>query len=111
MALRAVVGGRELDQFLAHDKDVVARNWKRPSGSAWLRVWRSSRWVSAVPGDMKELMNKVTRLKSRRGEPIVRREETAAMRSQATPPRLEGNPTLMRLRELEVLEKVATSAS
>jgi hypothetical protein len=36
------------------------------------------------------------------------REETAAMRSQAnTAKLLEGNPTLMRLRELEVLEKVA----
>jgi hypothetical protein len=40
----------------------------------------------------------------------VRREETAAMRSQAnTAKLLEGNPTLMRLRELEVLEKVASA--
>jgi len=43
---------------------------------------------------------------------IVRREETAAMRSQAnTAKLLEGNPTLMRLRELEVLEKRAASGS
>jgi hypothetical protein len=43
---------------------------------------------------------------------IVRREETAAMRSQAdTAKLLEGNPTLMRLRELEVLEKVAAKKS
>ena len=42
---------------------------------------------------------------------IVRREETAAMRSQAnTAKLLQDNPTLMRLRELEVLEKVAASA-
>ena len=41
---------------------------------------------------------------------IVRREETAAMRSQANTTKvLEGNPTLMRLRELEVLERVAAS--
>ena len=39
---------------------------------------------------------------------IARREETAAMRSQAnTAKLLESNPTLMRLRELEVLEKIA----
>jgi hypothetical protein len=40
---------------------------------------------------------------------ILRREkEMAAMRSQANTAKvLEGNPTLMRLRELEVLEKVA----
>jgi hypothetical protein len=42
---------------------------------------------------------------------ITRREEIAAMRSQANTARiLESNPTLMRLRELEVLEKVAGKA-
>jgi hypothetical protein len=41
---------------------------------------------------------------------IVRREETAVMRSHANSTKmLEGIPTLMRLRELEVLEEVATS--
>ena len=41
-----------------------------------------------------------------------RREETAAMRSQAnTAKLLADNPTLMRLRELEVLEKVATTGN
>jgi hypothetical protein len=42
---------------------------------------------------------------------IMRREETAAMRSQANTAKLLGNfPTLMRLRELGVLEKVATNS-
>jgi len=42
---------------------------------------------------------------------IARREETAAMRSQANTAKvLAENPTLMRLRELEVLEKVASAA-
>ena len=41
---------------------------------------------------------------------IVRREETAAMRSHANTARLlADNPTLMRIRELEVLERVAAS--
>jgi hypothetical protein len=40
------------------------------------------------------------------------REETAAIRSQANTARIfESNPTLMRLRELEVLEKVAEKAN
>ena len=40
-----------------------------------------------------------------------RREETAAMRSQANTARIfEGNPTLMRLKELETLEKIADKA-
>jgi len=55
----------------------------------------------------------VTRLilqKAAEANLIVRREETAAMRSQANTAKvLADNPTLMRLRELEVLEKVATS--
>jgi hypothetical protein len=39
---------------------------------------------------------------------ISRREETAAARSQANTAKvLAENPTLMRLRELEVLEKIA----
>ena len=58
---------------------------------------------------MKELMNKVIEAKKAAdANLIMRREETAAMRSQAnTAKLLENNPTLMRLRELDVLEKVA----
>jgi regulator of protease activity HflC (stomatin/prohibitin superfamily) len=65
-----------------------------------------------LPGEMKELLNKVTEAKkAAEANLIVRREETAAMRSQAnTAKLLQDNPTLMRLRELEVLEKIAASA-
>ena len=53
---------------------------------------------------MAALMNKVTEAKTAaEANLIVRREETAAMRSQAnTAKLLEGNATLMRFRELEV---------
>jgi hypothetical protein len=62
---------------------------------------------------MKELLNKVTEArKAAEAALITRREETAAMRSQANTARiLESSPTLMRLRELEVLEKVAAKAN
>ena len=62
-----------------------------------------------LPGEMKELMNSVTDAKkAAEAALITRREETAAMRSQANTARLlEQNPTLMRLREIEALEKVA----
>ena len=65
-----------------------------------------------LPGEMKDLMNKVTEAKkAAEANLIVRREETAAMRSQAnTAKLLADNPTLMRLRELEVLEKVAATS-
>jgi regulator of protease activity HflC (stomatin/prohibitin superfamily) len=63
-----------------------------------------------LPGEMKELLNKVTEAKkAAEANLITRREEVAAIRSQANTARLLGeNPTLMRLRELEVLERVAS---
>jgi len=61
--------------------------------------------------DLKDLMNKVTEAKkAAEANLISRREETAAMRSQANTAKvLADNPTLMRLREPEVLEKIASS--
>lgn len=61
---------------------------------------------------MREQLNKVTEAKkAAEANLITRREETAAIRSQLDAARLlESNPTLMRLRELEVLEKVTDNA-
>lgn len=66
-----------------------------------------------LPGDMKDLMNKVTEAKkAAEASLITRREETAAMRMQANTAKiLESSPTLMKLKELEVLEKVAHKAN
>jgi regulator of protease activity HflC (stomatin/prohibitin superfamily) len=114
LALRAAVGVRELDQFLA-DKDAIAREMedtiRRRVTALGLEIISAGIRDVILPGDMKDLMNKVTEAKkAAEANLIVRREETAAMRSQAnTAKLLEGNPTLMRLRELEVLEKVAAS--
>jgi regulator of protease activity HflC (stomatin/prohibitin superfamily) len=114
LALRGVVGGRELDQFLA-DKDAVAREMeeiiRRRVTALGLEIVSAGIRDVILPGDMKDLMNKVTEAKkAAEANLIVRREETAAVRSQAnTAKLLEGNPTLMRLRELEVLEKVIGS--
>src|SRR5262245_1619892 len=64
-----------------------------------------------LPGEMKDLMNKVTEAKkAAEANLISRREETAAIRSQAnTAKLLVDNPALMRMRELEVLEKIASA--
>jgi regulator of protease activity HflC (stomatin/prohibitin superfamily) len=115
LALRAVVGARELDQFLM-DKDALALELvqyvRRRAGSFGLDVLTVGIRDVILPGDMKELLNKVTEAKkAAEANLVARREETAAMRSQANTARLlQDNPTLMRLRELEVLEKVAASA-
>jgi hypothetical protein len=61
---------------------------------------------------MKDLMNKVIEAKkAAESNLIMRKEETAAMRSQAnTAKLLDNNPTLMRLRELDILEKVVSNS-
>jgi len=116
LALRGVVGTRELDVLLS-DKDAVARELDgivrgRVAGFGVEVVALGIRDV-ILPGEMKDLMNKVTEAKkAAEAALITRREETAAMRSQANTAKiLESSPTLMRLRELEVLEKVSEKAN
>jgi regulator of protease activity HflC (stomatin/prohibitin superfamily) len=114
LALRAVVGAKELDSFLTA-KDGVAKELeeilRQRAGALGVEILAVGIRDVILPGDMKELMNKVTEAKkAAEANLIARREETAAMRSQAnTAKLLDDNPTLMRLRELEVLEKVAAS--
>jgi regulator of protease activity HflC (stomatin/prohibitin superfamily) len=114
LVLRAIVGARELDQFLT-DKDAVATDIESAvrGRAAALGLEIASVGIRDVilPGDMKDLMNKVTEAKkAAEANLIARREETAAVRSQAnTAKLLADNPALMRLRELEVLEKIATA--
>ena len=114
LVLRSVIGARELDVFLT-DKDVVAKeiedNVRRRAGELGLEIASVGIRDVILPGDMKDLMNKVTEArKAAEANLISRREETAAMRSQAnTAKLLADNPVLMRLRELEVLEKIAAA--
>lgn len=114
LILRAVIGSVDLDSFLT-DKDTIADaifNGIQP------RVERLGFQLLSVgirdvilPGDMKDLMNRVTEArKAAEANLISRREETAAMRSQAnTAKLLADNPVLMRLKELEVVERVAAA--
>lgn len=112
LALRAVVGGCELDALLT-DKEKVAADledaMRSRAGEFGVDVLHLGIRDVILPGEMKTLMNKVIEArKAADANLIMRREETAAMRSQANTARLlDSNPTLMRLRELDVLEKVA----
>lgn len=115
LALRAVVGARELDTFLTA-KDGVAKELeeilRQRAADVGLDVIAVGIRDVILPGEMKTLLNKVTEAKkAAEANLIARREETAAIRSQAnTAKLLDDHPTLMRLRELEVLEKVTASA-
>lgn len=112
LALRAVVGTFDLDTLLS-DKEKVAEDLegtiKDRAAAFGIDVLSIGIRDIILPGDMKDMMNKVIEAqKSADANLIMRREETAAMRSQAnTAKLLDNNPTLMRLRELDVLEKIA----
>lgn len=113
LLLRAAVGARELDALLV-DKQALARDvaarLEASAGALGLQVLSFGVRDVILPGEMKEILNRVTTArKAAEANLITRREEVAAMRSQANTARIfESNPTLMRLKELEVLEAVAT---
>jgi regulator of protease activity HflC (stomatin/prohibitin superfamily) len=115
LALRAVIGTRELDVLLA-DKTVVASELettvRRRAEEFGIKVISLGIRDIILPGEMKVLLNKVIEArKAAEANLISRREETAAMRSQVNTAKLmQENPSLMKLRELEVLEKVAASS-
>lgn len=116
LALRGIVGQHELDEFLADKEKIADASLKllraRAAELGLIVVDLGVRDI-ILPGDMKDLMNRVIEAKkAAEANLISRREETAAIRSQAnTAKLLDAHPTLMRLRELEVLEKVAVSSN
>ena len=116
LALREAVGARDLDALLV-SKDAlaaeVAEQIRPRAAELGITVVTAGIKDIILPGDMKDLMNKVTEAKKAAEASLVtRREETAAMRMQANTAKiLESSPTLMKLRELEILEKVAGKAN
>jgi len=116
LALRESVGAMDLDALLAAKESLAGELSEavRPRAAELGIAVVAARVRDVIlPGDMKELMNKVTEAKkAAEASLITRREETAAMRMQANTAKiLESNPTLMKLKELEVLEKVAGKAN
>lgn len=115
LAIRSVVGAFDLDSLL-NEKDKVAKDLETAikAKAAELGIQIKSFGIRDIilPGEMKDLMNKVIEArKAADANLIMRREETAAMRSQANTARLlDSNPTLMRLRELDLLEKVVSNS-
>ena len=116
LALREAVGAKELDALLI-GKETLARELAEMiaprAAELGITVVTTGIRDIILPGDMKDLMNRVTEAKkAAEASLIMRREETAAMRMQANTAKiLESSPTLMKLKELEVLEKVANKAN
>lgn len=111
LALRAAVGVRELDALLA-DKEVVGGEVREAIARRAAEFGVTVRSVGlkdiVLPGDMKAILNQVIQAeKEAQANLIKRREETAAARSQSnTAKLLSENPTLARIKELELLQQV-----
>ncbi len=112
LLLRSAVGTRKLDEIL-NDKDSLAGGIMEMLNGKAEKIGLSLSGFGIrdiiLPGDMRNLLNRVVEAqKVAEANQIARREETAATRSQCnTAKLLTENPILMRLRELEVIERVA----
>lgn len=109
--LRQAIAVRSLDELLS-DKGVldqeVYRYVREKVTEQGIEVRNVGIKDVILPGDMKDILNQVVEAeKASQANIIKRREETAATRSLLNTARLmDQNPTLLRLKELEVLEKV-----
>jgi regulator of protease activity HflC (stomatin/prohibitin superfamily) len=107
LALRENVGTRTLDELLV-DKDALNREVENAIKARVLEYGLQLQDVGVkdiiLPGDMKQILNQVVEAqKAAEANLIKRREETQATRSlQNTARVMEGNPVLLRLKELEV---------
>jgi len=112
LAVRQTLGRRTLEEILAEKVDIdetVAAEVRREMQTFGVRVGAIALKDVILPGEMREILNQVVAAeKQAQANLIRRREETAATRSLLNTAKLmEDNPLLVRLKELETLEKVA----
>lgn len=112
LALRSVVSTRSLDALLEDknqlNQEVQALVAERAAEFGLLVSTVGARDI-VLPGEMKTILAQVVEAQKRAEANLIsRREETQATRSlHNTAKVMEGNATLLRLKELEVLEKVS----
>lgn len=109
--LRAAVGTRTLDQLLENKNvidEIVFAYIRDKVADLGIEVQSVGLKDIILPGEMKTILAKVVEAeKVAQANLIKRREETAATRSLLNTAKvMEDNPTALRLKELETLEKV-----
>lgn len=110
-ALREAVGTKTLDELLADKEELNRAVFTYVAERAalhGLKIMSAGVKDVILPGEMKTILNQVVEAeKAAQANNIRRREETAATRSLLNTAKLmEGNPLLLHLKELEVLERV-----
>jgi len=112
IAIRQTLGKRTLEEVLAEKADIdttVSAEVRREMEAYGVRMGAIALKDIILPGDIRDILNQVvTAEKQAQANLIRRREETAATRSLLNTAKLmEGNPLLVRMKELETLEKIA----
>jgi regulator of protease activity HflC (stomatin/prohibitin superfamily) len=112
IAVRQYLGKRTLEEMLAEKTDLdaaVAETVRREMEGLGVRVGVIAIKDVILPGDVRDILNQVvTAEKQAQANLIRRREEVASTRSLLNTAKLMGeNPLLVRLKELESLEKIA----
>ncbi|MEI8363665.1 MAG: slipin family protein [Betaproteobacteria bacterium] len=116
LALRTVVSTQSLDQLL-QDKNLLNEQVQKIVAAKAIEYGLVVKTVGArdivLPGEMKTILAQVVEAeKVAEANLIKRREETQATRSlHNTAKVMEGNPILLRLKELESLEKITARIS
>jgi regulator of protease activity HflC (stomatin/prohibitin superfamily) len=110
--LRAAVGTRSLDELLENKTvidEVVSAHVRDKLSAFGLAIDSVGVKDIVLPGEMKTILAQVVEAgKAAEANVIRRREETAATRSLLNTAKvMEDNPTALRLKELETLERVA----
>ncbi len=111
LALRAIVSTQTLDELLADKNSLnqqVLAIVAEKSASYGITLKSVGARDIILPGEMKAILTQVVEAqKVAEANLIKRQEETQATRSlHNTAKVMEGNPVLLRLKELEVLEKI-----
>jgi regulator of protease activity HflC (stomatin/prohibitin superfamily) len=111
-ALRAYVGGFSLDELLDKKElvsEFVIQNAAEKVADLGIELKTAGIRDIILSGEMKDIMNQVlVAEKKAQANIIMRREETASMRSLLNTAKLmEENETLWKLKEMEYVEKIA----
>lgn len=113
MAARRYVAGASLDRLLESrlEARTMMSEQLAPRTATWgVEILQIDLKDVILPGDMKHLLNQVLEAEKKASATLItRREEIAATRSQINTARMmDHHPTLMRLKELDVLREVAS---
>lgn len=111
MALRDYVGSMKLEELLEKRSEFsgfLVERLNKSDCSGWCEFATAGIKDVIIPGDIRDIMNTVLLAeKKAQANVITRREEVASTRSLLNTAKLmEDNPTLMRLKELEYLERI-----